>query len=76
MKFLLGLWVIGVCLYDILAVLGVVEMSPTFGYCLMTVVPILMYDVVGYFSMEKYLLALMFVGAMVSFIHQILKIFA
>lgn len=51
-------------------------MSPTFGYCLMTVVPILMYDVVGYFSMEKYLLALMFVGAMVSFIHQILKIFA
>lgn len=64
MKFLLGLWVIGVCLYDIFAVLGVVHMSPTLGYCLTSVVPILMCDVVGYFSMEKYLLALMFVGTM------------
>ncbi len=64
MKFLLGLWVIGVCLWDILAVLGIVKMSPTLGYCLISVVPLLMYDVVGYFSMEKHLLALMFVGTM------------
>lgn len=51
-------------------------MSRTLGFCLLSAIPLLMYDVVAYLTQEKYAGSVVCIGTILVFFAQILKIFA
>jgi len=75
MKFLLGVWVIVVSIWYLVAYVGLAPMSRTLGFCLLSSIPIMMNDVAFYISKSKYVGAALVIGSILVFFAQILKIF-
>ena len=68
-------WEFSVLIWSLLSLLGVVHATHALGWCMLSAIPIIIYDVVAYLSNDRWFGVLLCSAVAVSFVHQIFGIF-